>query len=118
MMGLLRGWSQGPLGALMFYRVWLNVPAASVRNEAGWGFVHQGAVPEPGKKGAPSTDCRAMHARPLFLAGGGLSSGGGLVVVGDLFAGMRPFGCGSIPDRSGIVPGHFGDEGLQGVVAA
>jgi hypothetical protein len=55
----------------------------------------------------------------LFLVGGGLSSGGGLAVVGDLLAGMRSFGGGiaHVPICFGVVPGHFGDEGLQGVVA-
>jgi hypothetical protein len=57
----------------------------------------------------------------FFLAGGGLSSGGGLAGVGDLLAGVSAFGGGwraHFPVCSGIVPGHFSDEGFEIVVAA
>lgn len=100
----------------------------------------RGAAPDPFKKtGASSADCRVAllspttqnHAAVLrgapgmpglfFLAGGGLSSGGGLAGVGDLLAGKRSLGCGGrahFPVCSGIVPGHFSDEGFEVVVAA
>jgi hypothetical protein len=63
----------------------------------------------------------ANHGWHRFLACGGLASGGGLAVVGDLLAGVRSFGRGGMahfPDGSGVVSGHFSDEGVQGVVAA
>lgn len=62
-----------------------------------------------------------FHALQLELSGAGLSLGGGLAVAADSLAGMRSFVCrgsAQFPVGFGVVPGHFGDEGLQGVVAA